>query len=74
MIIRTSKGPLKASSYKATKYNDSCFLVEFYDSTSLNEMALIVDFVPGTIVDTYGNGLAESSKTIQLATLETVSL
>ena len=32
-------------------------------------MALSVDFVPGSIVDTYGNGLADSSKTIQIATL-----
>jgi hypothetical protein len=32
-------------------------------------MALSVDFVPGTIVDAYGNGLADSSKTIQITTL-----
>ena len=69
MVIKTSKGPLKASSYRATKYNESCFLVEFYDATSLNELALSVEFVPGSIVDTYGNGLADSSKTIQLTTL-----
>lgn len=74
MIIKTTKGPLKASSYRATKYNESVFLVEFYEATSLNEMALSVDFVPGSIVDSLGNGLAESSKTIQFATLEAVSL
>lgn len=32
-------------------------------------MSLSVDFVPGTITDTLGNGLADSSKTIPLATL-----
>ena len=36
LIIKTDKGPIKSSNYKATVYDEKTFLIEFLDSTSLN--------------------------------------
>lgn len=37
-------------------------------------MTLSVQFMPGTIIDQYGNGLADSTQSLQLQTLQTISI
>lgn len=37
-------------------------------------MTLSVQFIPGTIIDQYGSGLADSTQSLQLQTLQTISI
>jgi hypothetical protein len=61
--IKTAKGPLKSSQYKATQINPTTYQLLILNPSSLNEQSLSLSFDPGAIIDDSGIGLSTSTLT-----------
>lgn len=61
--LSTQNGPLKSSSYTINKVAGNVYQLKFLASASLNELSLSLSFAPGSITDSFGNGLTTSVTT-----------
>lgn len=70
--IKSSTRSFKAKDFNAKKSSESTYLIEFKDSSSLNEMSLSIGFASGFIIDTQGNALTMLAQTTSVQTVTTV--